>query len=244
MGRCAEWVGLEQSPWGKEDGEKMGVLVYKLDAFCFQHVKLARLVLSYLLKYSVLTRYGIRSPSCIGSGTSTVSDSTGQGHTVSMLTMVTSVLAAFGTIGGMLFGFDISSMSAWIGSDIYLEYFNHPDSSMQGGITASMSGGSLVGALVAGTIADYYGRRGALKIASLVFIVGAVLQASAQNVTHLIIGRVISGLSIGVTSSQSCVYLAELAPSRIRGRIVGIQQWSIEWGTCHLPRMISQCNTD
>lgn len=40
----------------------------------------------------------------------------------------------------------------------------------------------------------------------------------------------VNGLAIGVTSSQCCVYLAELAPAKIRGRIVGIQQWSIEWG--------------
>lgn len=146
------------------------------------------------------------------------------------LTIHVQVLAAFGTIGGMLFGFDISSMSAWIGSDQYLDYFHHPDSTLQGGITASMSAGSLVGALVAGFLADKLGRRGALQAASVVFVVGAALQASAQNVAHLIVGRVISGLSIGVTSSQSCVYLAELAPSQIRGRIVGIQQWSIEWG--------------
>ncbi|KAK1537680.1 hypothetical protein CPAR01_07793 [Colletotrichum paranaense] len=139
-------------------------------------------------------------------------------------------LAAFGTIGGMLFGFDISSMSAWIGADSYKEYFGHPSSTLQGGITASMSGGSLVGALVAGFLADSYGRRGALKLASVIWIIGAVLQCSSQNVAHLIVGRVVSGLAIGITSSQCCVYLAELAPSRIRGRIVGIQQWSIEWG--------------
>ncbi|KAL2754823.1 hypothetical protein ACRALDRAFT_2106637 [Sodiomyces alcalophilus JCM 7366] len=140
------------------------------------------------------------------------------------------VLAAFGTIGGMLFGFDISSMSAWIGAKQYTDYFNDPDSTTQGGITASMSGGSLIGALAAGFIADPLGRRGALQIASVIWIIGAVLQCSAQNVAHLIVGRVVSGLSIGITSSQCCVYLAELAPSRIRGRIVGIQQWSIEWG--------------
>ncbi|KAL0943323.1 sugar transporter [Colletotrichum truncatum] len=139
-------------------------------------------------------------------------------------------LAAFGTIGGMLFGFDISSMSAWIGADQYMDYFNHPSSTLQGGITASMSGGSLVGALIAGFLADHWGRRGALMLASVIWIIGAVVQCSAQNVAHLIVGRVISGLAIGITSSQCCVYLAELAPSRIRGRIVGIQQWSIEWG--------------
>ncbi|RKL33036.1 High-affinity glucose transporter [Fusarium oxysporum] len=139
-------------------------------------------------------------------------------------------LAAIGTIGGMLFGFDISSMSAWIGSDQYLDYFNSPGSTEQGGITASMSAGSFVGALVAGGIADKLGRRKALMIACLFWIAGAVLQCSAQNVGHLIVGRVVSGVAVGITSSQVLVYLAELAPSDIRGRIVGIQQWSIEWG--------------
>jgi hypothetical protein len=46
------------------------------------------------------------------------------------------VLAAFGTIGGALFGFDVSSMSAWIDQDQYLEYFNHPDANMQGGVSS------------------------------------------------------------------------------------------------------------
>ncbi|GES65206.1 sugar transporter [Aspergillus terreus] len=140
------------------------------------------------------------------------------------------VLAGFGTIGGALFGFDVSSMSAWIGTRQYLDYFNSPDSNLQGGITASMSAGSFAGALAAGFVSDHFGRRGALIIASVIWIIGAVLQLSAQNVAHLVAGRVVSGLCVGITSSQVCVYLAELAPARIRGRIVGIQQWAIEWG--------------
>ncbi|KAJ5414737.1 High-affinity glucose transporter [Penicillium cosmopolitanum] len=140
------------------------------------------------------------------------------------------VLAAFGTIGGALFGFDVSSMSAWIGIDTYTEFFGNPDSNLQGGITASMSAGSFVGSIAAGWLSDYLGRRGALMVASLVWIVGAMVQCSAQNVTHLVAGRVVSGLAVGVTSSQTCVYLSELAPAKIRGRIVGIQQWAIEWG--------------
>ncbi|KAI0006244.1 putative MFS glucose transporter [Xylariaceae sp. FL0662B] len=140
------------------------------------------------------------------------------------------VLAAFGTIGGALFGFDISSMSAWIGTPQYLDYFHSPDSTLQGGITSAMSAGSFVGAIAAGFISDYLGRRGSLLVASLIWIVGAIVQLSSQNVGHLIGGRVVSGLAVGITSSQVCVYLAELAPGRIRGRIVGIQQWAIEWG--------------
>ena len=140
------------------------------------------------------------------------------------------VLAGYGTIGGALFGFDISSMSAWIGTDQYMEYFNHPNSNLQGGITASMSAGSFVGALAAGFLSDKIGRRYSLMVASVIWIIGSIIQLSAQNVAHLIAGRVINGLCVGITSSQVCVYLAELAPGRIRGRIVGIQQCAIEWG--------------
>ncbi|KAL5358552.1 general substrate transporter [Aspergillus floccosus] len=150
------------------------------------------------------------------------------------------VLAGFGTIGGALFGFDVSSMSAWIGARQYLDYFNSPDSNLQGGITASMSAGSFAGALAAGFVSDHFGRRGSLIIASVIWIIGAVLQCSAQNVAHLVAGRVVSGLCVGITSSQVCVYLAELAPARIRGRIVGIQQWAIEWGIL-IMYLISYC---
>ena len=141
-----------------------------------------------------------------------------------------SVLAAFGTIGGALFGFDISSMSAWIQTDQFLNYFNHPNSTLQGGITASMSAGSFIGAIAAGFVSDMLGRRMSLMIACCIWVIGAAIQCSSQNVGQLIAGRIISGLAVGITSSQVCVYLAELAPSHIRGRVVGIQQWAIEWG--------------
>lgn len=152
-------------------------------------------------------------------------------------------LAAFGTLGGMLFGFDVSSMSAWIGSEQYLEYFGHPDSNKQGGITASMSAGSFIGSLAAGWLCDRLGRRGVLKVASVIWVIGAALQCSAQNVAHLIVGRIVSGLSIGITSSQVCVYLAELAPADIRGRIVGIQQWAIDWGILIMYLISYGCST-
>lgn len=104
-------------------------------------------------------------------------------------------LLSSGTIGGALFGFDVSSMSAWIGSDQYLEYFGHPDSNTQGGITASMSAGSFIGSLGAGWLCDHMGRRGILQVASVIWVIGAALQCSAQNIAHLIVGRIVSGLA-------------------------------------------------
>lgn len=95
-------------------------------------------------------------------------------------------------------------------------------------ITASMSAGSFVGALCAGPLSDKFGRRWALIVASIIWIIGSVVTCASQNVAQLIAGRVINGFCVGITSSQVPVFLAELSPSNIRGRIVGIQQWAIE----------------
>lgn len=68
------------------------------------------------------------------------------------------LVAAAATIGGMLFGFDISSVSAFVSDDDYLAFFNSPDSVRQGGITASMAGGSFLGSLASGPFSDVVGR--------------------------------------------------------------------------------------
>ena len=65
------------------------------------------------------------------------------------------VLAAFGTIGGALFGFDVSSMSAWIDQDQYLEFFNHPDANMQGGVSDTLQ--ISIGGLVLTTLSTDHG---------------------------------------------------------------------------------------
>jgi MFS family permease len=75
--------------------------------------------------------------------------------------------------GGGLFGFDISSMSGVLGTNSYKNYFHHPVSSTQGGITASMPAGSFLGALASSFIADKLSRKAAIQIAGLIFMLGA-----------------------------------------------------------------------
>lgn len=140
-------------------------------------------------------------------------------------------LTAFiSTIGGMLFGFDISSVSAFVGGEQYNSYFNSPDSTTQGGITASMSGGSFLGSLVVGFISDRLGRKPVIQISSVIWMIGCAIQCSAQNIGQLIAGRLIAGIAIGFASAQVPVFISEISPKNIRGRLVGLFQWSVTWG--------------
>jgi len=153
------------------------------------------------------------------------------------------VIAAVAVIGGGLFGFDISSMSAIITTPPYLCYFNQgpyyletdgycsgPRSDVQGGITASMPGGSFVGALVSGFLSDILGRKKAIQVGAIIWCLGSILVCASQNIAMLIVGRFINGLSVGICSAQVPVYLSEVAPPSKRGRLVGCQQWAITWG--------------
>ncbi|KAL5340218.1 hypothetical protein BJX70DRAFT_127871 [Aspergillus crustosus] len=77
------------------------------------------------------------------------------------------LISAGTTIGGLMQGFDVSSMSAIIGTNRYKEYFHNPGSVLQGGVTASMAGGSLLGALFSSWTSDRYGRRDSLFATTL-----------------------------------------------------------------------------
>ncbi|ANB14371.1 Snf3p [Sugiyamaella lignohabitans] len=146
------------------------------------------------------------------------------------------VVALIATIGGMLFGFDISSVSAFVSQDEYRKAFGFPNSITQGGITAAMSGGSFIGSIISGVLSDKYGRRPTITLSSVIWMVGAAIQCSSGghspsgNKAQLIVGRVVAGFAIGLASSQVPVYVAELAPKNIRGRLVGLFQWAVTWG--------------
>jgi MFS family permease len=99
----------------------------------------------------------------------------------------------------------------------------------QGGITASMPAGSLVGSLLSSFIADRLSRRTAIQIAALIWIIGSVFQTASNGVALLCFGRVVSGISIGIASAIVPVYQSEIARKEIRGRVVSLQQWAITW---------------
>ncbi|KAK3299707.1 general substrate transporter [Chaetomium fimeti] len=150
-------------------------------------------------------------------------------------------IAFLAVIGGALFGFDISSMSAIIATQPYLCQFNErgfddkgqclgPSSVTQGGIVAAMPGGSLVGALVSGWLSDRMGRKKTIMIGSIVWIVGSIVVCASVHLSMLAIGRFINGFAVGICSAQVPVYITEIAPPTMRGRLVSLQQWAITWG--------------
>ncbi|KAF2469722.1 high affinity glucose transporter [Lindgomyces ingoldianus] len=155
------------------------------------------------------------------------------------------VITAISVIGGGLFGFDISSMSAILGTKQYKCYFNQgphgpgfdgesdcsgPRSDVQGGITASMPGGSFLGAIASGFLSDIWGRKTSIQIGCIIWCIGSILVCASQNIGMLVVGRFINGIAVGICSAQVPVYVSELAPPSKRGRVVGAQQWAITWG--------------
>ncbi|KAE8361472.1 general substrate transporter [Aspergillus caelatus] len=120
-------------------------------------------------------------------------------------------------------------MTLWSNHDGYVSYFRPETEIQQTTIAESASIAAFFGAIIAGHLSDHFGRRAQLMIAAVVWTIGSALQCSAQSIAHLIVGRVVGGLAAGMTS-QGTVYLAELAPRDIRGRIVGFQQWTISLG--------------
>ncbi|KAI1845155.1 hypothetical protein JX265_002761 [Neoarthrinium moseri] len=152
------------------------------------------------------------------------------------------LIAAISVIGGGLFGFDISSMSAIISTQPYLCQFDeqgiNPDNGLcqgptpntQGGITAAMPGGSWLGALVSGIVSDRFGRKTSIQVGSVIWVIGSIICCASVNIPMLIVGRVINGFSVGICSAQVPVYITEMAPPSKRGRLVGMQQWAITWG--------------
>lgn len=112
------------------------------------------------------------------------------------------LISGLTTVGGLIQGFDVSSMSAIIGTDQYKIYFNRPDSVLQGGITASMAGGSLLGSLFSSWTSDRFGRRDSLFIACIIWLVGSTLMCAVQDVAMLIVSRVFNGFAVGMLTSQ------------------------------------------
>jgi len=140
------------------------------------------------------------------------------------------VVGSFACIGGGLFGLDISSMSGVLNNPAYQESFGKPGANAQGAIVAAMPAGSFFGALHVAWLADRLGRKYTVILSGWIWVIGSVLQCAAVDRGMLVVGRVVSGLAVGIASSIVPIYQSEITAPAIRGRLVSMQQWAITWG--------------
>lgn len=132
-------------------------------------------------------------------------------------------------MGGLLFGYD------WVvigGAKIFYEQFFDiaGDPGMQGLAMSIALAGCLIGALTAGMLADKLGRKPLLLLSALIFVLTAYGTGAFSNFQLFLLARFCGGIAIGIASGLSPMYIAEVAPTHIRGKLVSLNQLTIVIG--------------
>ena len=138
-------------------------------------------------------------------------------------------ICAVSAMGGLLFGYD------WVviggAKPFYELYFGISDSPVLQGVAMTTALiGCLFGAMVAGAAADKYGRKPLLMVSAVLFTVSAIGTGLFNDFTLFNIARFIGGIGIGVASALAPMYIAEVSPTEIRGRMVSLNQMTIVLG--------------
>jgi sugar porter (SP) family MFS transporter len=137
------------------------------------------------------------------------------------------VAAAISALGGMLFGYDtgvISGAILFISKDFSLTQLQVEV------VVSCVLIGALIGAMTGGVLADRFGRRRVIIATATLFVSGAIVTALSPTFTLLIAGRIIVGAAIGVASFTTPLYISEVSPVKIRGRLVSINQVALTSG--------------
>jgi sugar porter (SP) family MFS transporter len=136
-----------------------------------------------------------------------------------------SIVAA---MGGLLFGYD------WVvvgGAKPFFErFFQLTDASSKGWANSCALVGCLAGALIAGVLSDRFGRKRLLIFSAFLFMVTSLGNAAAQTFAVFVAWRMLGGVAIGLASNLSPMYIAEVAPAAVRGKLVAINQLTIVMG--------------
>ncbi len=142
-------------------------------------------------------------------------------------TRFTATVALIVALGGFLMGFDASVISGVVG---FIETEFRLSKIQLGWSVASLTLTATLAMMVAGPLSDRMGRRPVLKIAAVLFAVSAIASALAPNFMMLVIARMLGGLGVGAALIIAPMYIAEMAPPAIRGRMVSFNQLNIVIG--------------
>jgi len=138
------------------------------------------------------------------------------------------LISAVAALGGLLFGWD------WVviggAKPFFQRYFQLTSEAQIGWANSCALIGCLVGALVAGALSDKFGRKRLLILSAFLFAVTSLGNALAGNFSIFIFWRMLGGVAIGLASNLSPMYIAEVAPAQMRGKLVSINQLTIVVG--------------
>ena len=137
------------------------------------------------------------------------------------------LIAVAAALGGFLFGYDTAVVNGTVGA---LERHFKADPGRLGFAVASALLGSAVGALIAGRVADRWGRIPAMKLTALLFAASSIGSGIAESLLTFSTWRFLGGIAVGAASVIAPAYIAEVAPARIRGRLGSLQQLAIVTG--------------
>jgi sugar porter (SP) family MFS transporter len=130
-------------------------------------------------------------------------------------------------LGGYLFGFDFAVIS---GALPFLQKQFALDAYWEGFATGSLALGAIIGCLVAGTVSDKWGRKPGLLVAAAIFAISSLGMAVSPSRDIFIGARFCAGIGVGMASMLSPMYIAEVSPAHLRGRMVAINQLTIVIG--------------
>ncbi|KAI1613513.1 MFS transporter [Exophiala viscosa] len=123
----------------------------------------------------------------------------------------------------LIWGYDSGIISTTLAQKTFLPYFGNPSADMIGAIVSTYSGGTGIGNILGGWLADYVGRKKTIWVAAIFALIGGILQTAAINIVMFLVGRIIAGFAIGLVFAVSSIYNAEISPPKIRGVVVGMQ---------------------
>ncbi|HKV04622.1 MAG TPA: sugar porter family MFS transporter [Candidatus Acidoferrales bacterium] len=137
------------------------------------------------------------------------------------------IVAAVSALAGLLFGYDTGVIS---GAILFVQEDFRLTTLQEEIVVGAVLLGAMIGAAIGGRLADYFGRRNVLTQVALLFIVGAVATALAPAATWFSIGRVVVGIAIGIASFTAPLYISEISPADVRGKLVSLNQLMITIG--------------
>jgi len=138
------------------------------------------------------------------------------------------LMAAIAALGGLLFGYD------WVviggAREFFESYFHLHSAALVGWANSCALVGCFAGSLISGRLSDGLGRKRLLMLAALLFAVSSLLTGWAHNFDSFIVWRIVGGVAIGLASTVSPMYIAEISPAACRGRLVSLNQLALVVG--------------